>query len=201
VLRDLSYALTQRGGQYDVPSEALRAMVSGLFIFERLGRPRLSPEEFLAYANKIIGQESAQEIELARILSTAVLGNHDGLLEQGEVSESQKRYGDLTGPKTVEVLAPPGMADWFRNCVAGRPSGEKPQLIGPESLFDRIKFCRTNIVNLEGRLSEEITSGDYEDSEQTCQELKEELHWMAEILMDVQDMDSVECSNEAEESE
>ena len=200
VLRDLYYALAQWGEQYDVPSGALRAMVSGLFIFDRLGRPRLSPEEFLAYANKIIGQESAQEIELARILLAAVLNNHGRLLEQSDVSQFQKRWGDMTHPRTVEVLGPPSMAEWIRNCAVGIPSGEPPQLIGPESLIDKIKFCRANIVNLKERLFEESASGEYEDAEQTCQELKEELHWMAEILLDIQDMDSIECMNELEES-
>lgn len=201
VLLDLHCALDQWADHYEVPSEALRGMVSGLFIFERLGWPPLSHEELVAYANKIIGQESAEEIELTRIFSAAVLGKHDGLREHGDISALRRRCSDTTCPRNVEVLAAPGMAEWISNCAAGRPSGERPRLIGPEFLFDRIKFCRTNIVNLENRLSEESTSGHYEDAEQTCQELKEELHWMAEILIDVQDMDSVECSNEPEESE
>jgi|SRR5579872_2561413 len=98
----------------------------------------------------------------------------------------------------LEVLRPPSMAEWISNCAAGRPLGETPQLIGPETLFEKVKFCRSNIMNLGERLSEEITSGSYEDAEQTCQELKYELHWMAEVL---QDSGSHECSNEPEEFE
>jgi hypothetical protein len=201
VLLDLFCALKQWADHYEIPTEALRAMVSGLFIFERSGWPQLSSEELVAYANKIIRQESVEEIELTRILSAAVPGKHDGLLEHGDISGSQKKCSDTTRPRNVEVLTAPGMAEWISNCAAGRPSGEPPQLIGPESLFDRIKFCRTNIVNLEDRLFEESSSGNYEHAEQTCRELREELHWMADILIDVQDMDSAEGSNEAEESE
>jgi hypothetical protein len=107
----------------------------------------------------------------------------------------------MTEPRPVEVLAPPSMAEWISNCVAGRPSGETPQLIGPETLFEKVKFYRSNIVNLGERLSEEITLGSYEDADETRQELKYELHLMAEVLGDIQGSDSDMCSNEPEEFE
>ncbi len=107
----------------------------------------------------------------------------------------------MTEPRPVEVLAPPSMAEWISNCAAGRPLGETPQLIGPETLFEKVKFCRSNIVNLGERLSEEITLGSYEDANETRQELKYELHLMAEVLEDIQDSDSDECSHEPEEFE
>jgi hypothetical protein len=190
VLLDLDCDLEQWADHYDVPSEALRAMVADIFIFQRSGREPLSAEDFAEYANEIIAQESGVEIELTRIASPEVVVEPDRLLTQGYVSGFHERWNGMNQPKSVEVLAPPSMAEWISNCAAGRPSGETPRLIGPETLFDKIKFCRTNIANLEERLSEEITSGDYEEAEETCQELKAEVRWMVQILMHVHDSDA-----------
>ncbi len=199
-LLDLHCALEQWAGHYEIPSEALRAMVSDLFVFERSGLPRLSPEEFAAYANEIIAEEAAEVIGLPAVPSVESV-EPNRLLKQGERFKLQKGSSDMTEPRRVEVLAPPSMAEWISNCAAGRPLGETPQLIGPETLFEKVKFCRSNIASLGERLSEEITLGSYEDADETRQELKYELHLMAEILEDIQDSDSNECSNEPEEFE
>jgi hypothetical protein len=200
-LLDLHCSLEQWADHYEIPSEALRAMVSDIFVFERSGRPRLSFEELVAYANGIIAQEAAAESELTRTVFPEVLVEPDCLLKQGDVPEFHERLNDVTHPSSVEVLGPPSMAEWISNCAAGRPPGETPQLIGPETLFEKLKFCRSNIVNLEERISEEITSAKYEHAEETCQELSDQLHWMAEISEGVQDMDTFEYSNEPEEFE
>ena len=185
VLLDLHCDLEQWADHYNIPSEVLRAMVADIFIFQRSGMEPLSAEDFAEYANEIIAQESAVEIELIRIASTEMVVAPDRLPKQGYVSELHERWNDMTQPKSVEVLAPPSVAEWISNCAAGRPSGETPQLIGPGTLFEKIKFCRTNIVNCEERLSQEITAGDYEEAEATCEELKDQVRWMIQILMDV----------------
>jgi hypothetical protein len=195
---DLHCALEQWAEHYDIPSEALKAMVSDLFVFERSGLPRLSHEEFAAYANEIIAEEAAEVIGV-RAVQSAESVKPNRLLKQGNVSSFQKGWSDMTEPRPIEVLAPPSMVEWISNCAAGRPLGETPRLIGPETLFEKVKFCRSNIANLGERLSEEITWGSYEDAYETRHELKYELHLMAEVLEDIQDSDANECSNDPEE--
>jgi hypothetical protein len=87
VLLDLHCALEQWADHYEIPSEALRAMVSDLFIFERSGRPRLSPEEFVAYADEIIAEEAAAEMGLPGF-SSAKLVEADHTLQRNDISTS-----------------------------------------------------------------------------------------------------------------
>ncbi len=108
----------------------------------------------------------------------------------------------MTHSKPVEVLPPPNMAEWIANHLAGNPSGETPQLIGPESLLDRIKFFRGNIANLEGQLCDELATGDYENAEVTCEDLKCEILCLVEILKDVHQVDEgvlADCTAETSE--
>jgi hypothetical protein len=64
-------------------------MVSDLFVFERFGLPRLSPEEFAAYANEIIAEEAVDVIGLPAVPS-AELVKPNCLLKQGNVSSFRK---------------------------------------------------------------------------------------------------------------
>jgi hypothetical protein len=88
-LLDLHCALEQWADHYDIPSEALRAMISDLFVFERSGLPRLSPEEFAAYANEIIAEEAAEVIELPAVPSAESV-KPNRLLKQGNASSFRK---------------------------------------------------------------------------------------------------------------
>jgi hypothetical protein len=57
VLLDLHCALEQWADHYEIPSEALRAMMSDIFIFQRSGIETISAEEFAEYANVIIAEQ------------------------------------------------------------------------------------------------------------------------------------------------
>jgi hypothetical protein len=192
VLVDLHCAVGQWAEHYKVPTEALRAMISDVFTFERYGCPPLSFEWFVAYANEITAQESSEEVELTQIVLTETL---EPSRVPARRDESLKRPNESTHQSCFEVLPVPSFGEWLGNSLAGRPPGETPQLIGAETLFEKIKFCRSNVVNLEERLSEEITSANYEEAQQTCEELRWTLESMAAISEDVQDFDSEEYSN------
>jgi hypothetical protein len=65
-------------------------------------------------------------------------------------------------------------------------------LSGPETLVEKIKFCRANIANQQEQLCEEIASGDFKNAAQTCVQLRWDLLHMNGILEEVIDEDGVE---------
>jgi hypothetical protein len=77
VLLDLHCDLEQWANHYGIPSEALRAMMSDIFIFQRSGMETISAEEFAEYANVIIAEQTHAESHLGNEMNIPVEELHE----------------------------------------------------------------------------------------------------------------------------